>query len=125
MMYYRHPYGKKHRLNIRFTYYNVLAKIKDPLSWVSTKHPMAHMVPSFERSEIACDNGNTWGQNCSALRKNWLALKIARREHDDAILMHSMRTINEIQESMGIQRTFFSELQGYAEDDTVHEVYET
>ena len=86
-----------------------MPKGPDPLAWVSTKHPLAHTLPSFEKAEIQCDNGNTWGANCSALRKNWLSIKIARRKK--VLLLQAMQNINDIQESMGIKKTYFYELQ--------------
>ena len=88
-----------------------MPKIKDPLAWISVKHPLAHTIPSFERAEIECDNGNSWGANCSALRKNWLSIKIARRKGEEDLMLQAMENINSIQDSMGIQKTFFHELQ--------------
>lgn len=80
------------------------------MAWVSTKHPLAHTLDSYERAEIICDNGNTWGANCTALRKNWLAIKIARRKGESDMLIQAMQNINDIQESMGIRKTVFEEL---------------
>ena len=88
-----------------------MPKIRDPLAWLSTKHPLAHTLPSFERAEIECDNGQKWGTNCSALRKAWLGIKIARRKGEEDELIRYMTLVNEIQNSMGIKATYFHELQ--------------
>ena len=84
--------------------------MKDIMAWLSTKHPTAHTLSGSERAEIICDNGNTWGANCTALRKNWLSIKIARRKGESDMLLQAMMNINEIQESMGIRKTVFEEL---------------
>jgi len=87
-----------------------MPKVRDPLAWLSTKHPLAHTLPGFERAEIECENGQTWGANCSALRKAWLGIKIARSKGEEDELLHYMELVNEIQDVMGIKKTYFHEL---------------
>ena len=86
-------------------------KIRDPSAWFSWRYPQANTMISAEKQEIVCANGNSWGANCSALRKNWLSIKIARRKGEEDLLLQAMENINSIQDSMGIQKTYFVELQ--------------
>ena len=88
-----------------------MVKERDLMAWVSSKHPTAHTMNSYDRAEIICDNSNTWGANCSALKKNWLAIRIARRKGEEDMLIQAMQNINDIQRSMGIRVTVFEELQ--------------
>ena len=88
-----------------------MVKERDLMAWLSSKHPTAHTMSSYERAEIVCDNGNTWGANCTALRKNWLGIRIARRKGEEDMLIQAMQNINDIQRSMGIRVTRFEELQ--------------
>ena len=86
-------------------------KVRDPSAWYSWRYPQANTMSSAEKQEIMCANGNLWGQNCSALRKNWLSIKIARRKGEEDLMLQAMENINSIQDSMGIQKTYFVELQ--------------
>ena len=88
-----------------------MVKERDLMAWLSTKHPTAHTMNSYDRAEIVCDNNCTWGQNVGALKKAWLGIKIARRKDEQDQLIHYMSLVNEIQDVMGIRKTYFEELQ--------------
>lgn len=86
-------------------------KPRDPLAWLSTKHPLAHTLPSFERAEIECENGCSWGQNVSALRKSWLGYKIAKRKDEQDELTYYANLIVKIQRVLGIRQSVFEDIE--------------
>ena len=88
---------------------------KDPTSFHSSKYPFINTLPWQEQQQFLCDNGSTWGQNCSSLKKAWKGLKIARMTGNEVELLYYMSLVNEIQDVLGINKTYFPELAGIEE----------
>ncbi len=82
--------------------------VRDPLAWISTRFPHAHMITSKERAALEIPELNcTWGQCCSSLNKCWLGFKIAKRRNESEGMEFYASKINNIQSLMGIPLTEF------------------